>query len=727
MRFFPHCYFFACAFLVVLLPDLAAGQASSPSFTLLTNRIGAGGQVASSASFYQDGAHGQGLIGTSESTTFRQHLGFIPMARIIENTAQNVIHVDQSATGANNGTSWSDAYVHLQDALDEVNADPDTEYEIRVAEGVYFPDEDSDGDHTDGDENERFLIDRDGLTLLGGYPSGGGTREVTAHATVLSGDIDDNDTKNSDGVTENASDISGANSNHVLRLNGDFSSPSLTNTRIDGVTITGGQADGGTAEDQNGAGVFVHRGSPIFVRVVLAGNRAESLGGGMYNMGNLSTASPTLVNLTFSGNSAASGGGVYNNGKSGISRPDITNTLFTGNTAAAGGAMYNDGVGGEAAPELTNVTFAGNTTDGDAGLAGGGALFNNANSGGIAEPILANCILWGNQATGSGDGDQIKNLETGATPAIGYSILEGGLAAVSENSGSSTADFGTLLDENPQFVDADGSDNISGTGDDDLRLQGPGSGGGASPAIDAGSSNELPNDVTDLDGDGNTSEVLPIDRKGNPRVQNGANAATVDMGMFESSGSPLPVELTRFTARTRDEAIRLAWRTASETQNAGFAVERTTATGGAWTRIGFVEGHGTTATPQSYAFTDANPPYAADVLHYRLKQVDLDGGFTYSPVVEVALTRPDEVALQGNFPNPFAGQTTIRYSLPSDGSVDLHVFDPLGRKVATLVDGKKVAGQHHVQFDAHTLTSGVYLLRLSAHGTTQTQKMTVVR
>ena len=563
--------------------------------------------------------------------------------------------------------------MHLQDALDEVNANPETEYEIRVAEGAYHPDQDSDGDHTAGDEDDPFEIDRDGVTLLGGYPAGGGTRDVAAHATVLSGDIDDNDVTNSDGITENAADINGSNSFHVLHL---YQS-GLTNTRIDGVTVTAGQANSETAEEQSAGGVY-NEGSPVFVRVVLAGNRADAVGGGMRNTG----SSPILVNVTLSGNQADTGGGLANREGS----PVIINALFTGNEADGGGAMYNFAQFNDISPTIKNTTFAGNTADHSGGSGGGGAL-HNAGTNGQVEPIIFNTIFWGNETEGGG-GDQIKNQGSGAQPAIGSSVLEGGLSAISENNGSSTSDNGAILDQDPQFVDPDGGDDTAGTLDDDLRLQGPGSGGGASPAIDAGANDELPNDETDLDGDGDTSEDLPIDRLGNARIQSGADSSTVDMGMFESDGSPLPVELAAFSAQTSESAVHLTWRTASEMNNAGFEVERKQGGGSAWKKVGFVEDTGTTGDSQNYAFTDADPSYGADSLRYRLRQVDLDGTSTLTDPV-VVKRKVDRLELRGAFPNPAREQVTVRFAVPERQEATLRLYDVMGREVRTLAAARR--------------------------------------
>ena len=431
-------------------------------------------------------------------------------------------------------------------------------------------------------------------------------------------------------------------------------------------------------------------------------------------------SSPILVNVTLSGNQADTGGGLANREGS----PVIINALFTGNEAdGAGGAMYNFAQFNDISPTIKSTTFAGNTADHSGGFGGGGAL-HNAGTNGQVEPIIFNTIFWGNETEGGG-GDQIKNQGSGAQPAIGSSVLEGGLSAISENNGSSTSDNGAILDQDPQFVDLDGGDDTTGTLDDDLRLQGPGSGGGASPAIDAGANDELPSDETDLDGDGDTSEDLPIDRLGNARIQSGADSSTVDMGMFESDGSPLPVELAAFSAQTSESAVHLTWRTASETNNAGSEIERSGGERAGWTQVGVVDGAGTSAESQRYSFTDADLPYAADTLEYRLRQVDVDGSESLSDRVTIQRT-VDEVELLGTFPNPARTQTTVQFAVPGQQTVALKLYDVMGREVRTLARGPQ-EGRIEMQVGLSDLSSGIYFLRLQAGGTTKTQKMTVVR
>jgi hypothetical protein len=186
----------------------------------------------------------------------------------------------------------------------------------------------------------------------------------------------------------------------------------------------------------------------------------------------------------------------------------------------------------------------------------------------------------------------------------------------------------------------------------------------------------------------------------------------------------IPVELTSFTAFSDDDAIRLNWSTASETNNAGFDIERST-DGASFARIGFEEGVGTTTEAQSYQFSDTAPPFAS-TLYYRLRQVDVDGAFEYSPVVEVAMT-PSSLALLPSAPNPFRQSTVLRYEIPEPSVVRLQVFDAVGRHVATLADGEQSAGRHELTFDGSRLASGTYFVRLEVGANVQTQMMRLVR
>jgi hypothetical protein len=191
---------------------------------------------------------------------------------------------------------------------------------------------------------------------------------------------------------------------------------------------------------------------------------------------------------------------------------------------------------------------------------------------------------------------------------------------------------------------------------------------------------------------------------------------------FQSPSQPLPVELTSFTAKATGNAVNLNWETATEVDNNGFDVERNSA--GTWQKIGFVEGHGTANSPKYYTFTDKS--VTGNKIQYRLRQVDNDGTFEYSNVVEVELA-PTTFTLDQNYPNPFNPTTMIRFSLPTASVVTLNVYNTLGEKVVTLLNGQMESGYHQVSFDAANLPSGLYLYEIKAGEFSSIKKMVLLK
>ncbi|MBI3125450.1 MAG: T9SS type A sorting domain-containing protein, partial [Ignavibacteriales bacterium] len=117
-------------------------------------------------------------------------------------------------------------------------------------------------------------------------------------------------------------------------------------------------------------------------------------------------------------------------------------------------------------------------------------------------------------------------------------------------------------------------------------------------------------------------------------------------------------------------------------------------------------------------------------VQYRLKQIDFNGVFEYSPIVEVNVEAPSQLKLAQNYPNPFNPGTTINYQIPFASHVTLKVYDVLGREVATLVDEFKQAGNYNTQFSTlnSQLTSGIYFYKLQTdNGFSETKKLMIVK
>jgi hypothetical protein len=199
---------------------------------------------------------------------------------------------------------------------------------------------------------------------------------------------------------------------------------------------------------------------------------------------------------------------------------------------------------------------------------------------------------------------------------------------------------------------------------------------------------------------------------------------------FASDTEPLPVEMAGFNATVDGDRVRLSWSTASETNNAGFRIqrrvgERGNGGGGKWKQVGRVDGSGTTTEAQSYRYVDANLPYEADALTYRLRQVDTDGTAHLSETITVE-RGVKELQLLGTYPNPARQRATVRYALPEKQKAAIRLYDVLGRQVRTVLNEEQ-EGRHQRSLDVGGLPSGVYFLRLRAGGETRTQKLTIVR
>jgi hypothetical protein len=189
---------------------------------------------------------------------------------------------------------------------------------------------------------------------------------------------------------------------------------------------------------------------------------------------------------------------------------------------------------------------------------------------------------------------------------------------------------------------------------------------------------------------------------------------------------PLPVELLSFSCEVEENVVTLFWQTATETNNQGFEILRFAQNdNNEWKKIGFVPGHGTTTETQHYLFTDNDAKPGK--YQYKLKQIDYDGTFEYSQVVEVEIPFVNKFSLSQNFPNPFNSSTNLHYAIGSRQFVTLKVYDILGNEIATLVNEEKPAGKYEVEFNAAALPSGVYFYQLQAGQFFETKKMILLK
>ena len=373
-------------------------------------------------------------------------------------------HVRAGASGANDGSSWADAYTDLQAALAEAGC-----AEIWVARGVYRPVVPADPAEVTAAERAVSFRQRPLTALYGGFAGSEDAldqRDPAAQPTVLSGDLAGDDAGAVDGVDPLVPMDASADENslHVLVMGGP-GLPIDAATVLDGFILTGGHADGSGADGNGGALACDGRGagnacSPTLARVVFSGNYAALDGGALHADGSDGgDASPVVDQALFRGNRAGCGGGASFVNGAGTNSPVIAHSTFVGNTAsAAGGALcLRSATGGSGTPQLANVSFSGNVAGAGPGSGNGGAIHALAESagalhpqirnvtisgnhagldggaihlatldGGVAAASLGNVVLWDDSATGAGP--EVA-LAGGATATLAYGVVEGGCPA----------------------------------------------------------------------------------------------------------------------------------------------------------------------------------------------------------------------------------------------------------------------------------------------------------
>lgn len=281
-----------------------------------------------------------------------------------------VYYVDAAATGSNSGASWANAYTSLASALTQASNTPG---EIRLAGGTYKP---------NGSSRSNTFSIPSNTTIRGGYAgvlgSNPDARDIAQHLTVLSGDI---------GVVSDSTD----NVYHVVTIS------SASGVGLDGLTISGGYADGNSMPDNSGGGLLIDSSSPTLQNLTFSDNFALHYGGGAFVTG--TGAAPTFENSTWSSNTGNWGGGIAiysttvsittldtfsfdnntaTNQGGGIYISDgsanITNGSLTSNTATSfGGGMMTTSTG---TTTISGATFKSNRTLNTSGGGGGGAVFN---------------------------------------------------------------------------------------------------------------------------------------------------------------------------------------------------------------------------------------------------------------------------------------------------------------------------------------------------------------
>ncbi|MBE2279972.1 MAG: Omp28-related outer membrane protein [Ignavibacteriaceae bacterium] len=187
----------------------------------------------------------------------------------------------------------------------------------------------------------------------------------------------------------------------------------------------------------------------------------------------------------------------------------------------------------------------------------------------------------------------------------------------------------------------------------------------------------------------------------------------------------VPVELSHFSAIQSGNSILVQWETTTELNNLGFEIQKSY-DGINFTTAGFVNGKGNSLLLASYQFrmTELNQ----GKIHIRLKQLDFDGTFAYSNVIQVDFqSLPETFTLNNSYPNPFNPSTNITFGIPYESEISLGVYSITGELVASIHNGTIKAGTHTIRFDASNLNSGVYVVVLKSEEGVKSIKTTLLK
>ncbi len=435
-----------------------------------------------------------------------------------------------------------------------------------------------------------------------------------------------------------------------------------------------------------GGGVFVDNGHLSMVDAQIVGNHSTVDGGGLL----LDADSAQLVGVTFAGNEARSGGAIVIRNSSSLS---LINASLTGNVAAEdGGAMWcSDGE-----CKVVNSSFFGNVAN------RGGALS-------IADTLsIYNSILWGNEGADATSNEAFVSAE--AVAKIGHSTVAGSAlpAGFVDQGGNNQLD--------PLFIDPDGSDDVIGSDDDNLRLSHD------SPLIDTGYNAYVPVDNLDADGDGDITEILPIDLDSNPRiVAFEQQEPTVDRGPYETERE-LAVEFVDAWSVVDGSNVTLYWCVRDLTGAEMFVVE--TSSAGDWVTVGRIH---VSMDLQEYSFTIVSARPGEHL--YRVVVQNHDGTISIGVEISLLIGLIDSAAMLAEpWPNPASGYANTNLMVAESQNVTVALYDLLGRRHLVVYTGGAEANQSiSIRLDVRSLSVGLYALRVTGETFALNRKLVVVR
>jgi len=377
-----------------------------------------------------------------------------------------VVYVNATATGANDGTSWTDAYVDLQDALANVVG----AHELWVAKGTYTPDA--------TDTSSSFVLNG---SLFGGFDGTEATKEDrdmsllhTTNATILSGDLagDDDDTPDFNDTTRDD------NSKHVVEVTNN-------GVEINGVIIQGGHADATSGDDRFGAGIFKSVAiANISVRNCVIKNNVAFTGAGLALTTTAQDSNMVIDACVFENNLANAAACVdyHRSGSVADMNITVTNSLFNSNRTEDDAAKGRSGSGASTLrlrayftsvdlhAKIVNNTFVNNVSNGSGSSSDFPVVDISRNDGGWGHITVANNIFWENSANGNPiakavgrSGSSTRFGNTNASRIVKNNTDEDGLSLITGTTATSSTDPNLDVD----FKLTAGSTSVD-TGDNSL-------------------------------------------------------------------------------------------------------------------------------------------------------------------------------------------------------------------------------------------------------------------
>jgi len=625
-------------------------------------------------------------------------------------------YVDSSATGTNDGSSWTNAFSNLQEALNTAyNGD-----QIWVAAGTYFPYSEEMGETASSGKNGKTMspaiTPRDyyfeipsGVAVYGGF---NGTEtalderdNIKGNPTILSGDIQQ------DNIYTN-------NSYNVVVIEDADST-----TILDGFTIKHGYADGSPYSNKMcGGGLTVRNSEPKVHNCTITDNYAELTGSGLqisaedYNES--IEINPEFYNCYITNNYNV-GGIQIRAASQDVNNPTFINCVISGN--------YSKGTGGGIKMEShtdqsCRLTIINSTISGNRAKWTGGGIYHHANASGVFYVELVNTILWYN--SDNYDGYEIY-LGEDCTFIIKNCILKGGLEGISADNIAFA--YYSLRSDDPIFyspIDPAGAPTEEGN----YRLD------YGTPVKNAGI--EIQGITPDFDIAGVARDTIDIgayEFKG-ALASNQFPDFEVEVGEHFMN-TQIPLRNIFFVPNDANAPIIKSLELIEDSVTARYCCCCSVDTlifGGINNDILYLnyfkhaDGFGTVTLKGEWNGYTKYVEFDVEVVSVIPGDtINYDGDTTSLALEEELL--PTEFHLSQNYPNPFNPTTLIPFSLPESAPVTLTIYDLNGKIVKTLIAGQLNAGYHKFEIDATKFSTGIYFYRLQAGSFSDIKKMTIIK